>query len=198
MRMAGGENSQAWSQILEDLKKRGLAVPILAVIDGSLGLRAAVETVWPEADVQRCVVHKLRDLLACAPHHAKESVRGDLHAIVYAKNGVAAQQAYDRFLSRWRKRCEAVARSLEESGKELLTFYRFPQEMWKGLRTTNVIERIHGEMRRRMKTQAALPNEEAVLNLVYGLFVAGVVRLRRLDGWRKIGEARASIETEAA
>jgi len=198
MRMAGGENSQAWAQILEDLKKRGLDAPVLAVIDGSLGLRAAVDTVWPEADVQRCVVHKLRNLLACAPHHAKESVREDFHAIVYAKNGVAAQQAYDRFLSRWRKRCEAVARSLEEGGKDLLTFYQFPQEMWKSLRTTNVIERIHGEMRRRVKTQAALPNEEAVLNLVYGLFVAGVVRLRRLDGWQKLGEARAKVGKAAA
>lgn len=151
----------------------GLAAPLVAVIDGSPGLRAAVEGVWSKAQVQRCVVHKLRNLKAHAPHHAKEAVGEDFHAIVYAKSGAEAQIAYDRFLTRWRKRCEAVARSLEEGGLELLTFYQFPQEMWKCLRTTNIIERAHGELRRRVKTQAALPNEEAVLNLLYGLFVAG-------------------------
>jgi putative transposase len=196
--MAGGETSQAWRQILEDLARRGLVAPVLAVLDGSPGLRAAVEVVWSGTEVQRCVVHKLRNVLSHAPRHAKESVREDFHAIIYAKSGVQAQVAYERFVVRWRKRCEAVARSLEEGGSELLTFYRFPEEMWKCLRTTNLIERVHGEMRRRVKTQAALPNEEAVLNLVYGLFVAGIVRLRRLDGWRKIAKVMDVAKERAA
>jgi len=198
MGMVGGETSDAWRQLLEDLARRGLAAPVLAVIDGSPGLKAAVEAVWTRTDVQRCVVHKLRNVLAHAPHHAKESVREDFHAIIYAKSASQAQIAYERFVVRWRKRCEAVARSLEEGGSELLTFYRFPEEMWKCLRTTNVIERVHGEMRRRVKTQAALPSEEAVLNLVYGLFVAGVVRLRRLDGWRKISRVMDVAKGQAA
>lgn len=198
LRMVGDESTDAWRQILEDLARRGLAAPVLAVVDGSPGLRAALEKVWPSAEVQRCVVHKLRNLLAHAPHHAKESVREDFHRIIYAKGLAEAQLAYDRFLTRWKKRCAAVARSLEEGGAELLTFFRFPEEMWKCLRTTNVIERVHGEMRRRVKTQAALPGEDAVLNLVYGLFVAGVIRLRRLDGWRKIGEVMSAKKSEAA
>jgi transposase-like protein len=197
LEMVGGETSAAWRQLLEDLARRGLAAPVLAVIDGCPGLRAAVEAVWSTTRVQRCVVHKLRNLLAHAPHHARESVREDFHAIVYAKGGSEARLAYDRFLSRWRKRCEAVARSLQEGGLELLTYYAFPEEMWKCLRTTNLIERLHGELRRRVKTQAALPNEEAALNLLFGLFVAGVVRLRRLDGWRRLGEL-SSIGTIAA
>ena len=198
LHMVGGESDDAWRQVLEDLKRRGLEAPVLAVIDGSLGLRSAIESVWPGSDIQRCVVHKLRNLLTHAPRHAHDSVREDFHAIVYAKDGGQAKNAYERFLSRWKKRCEAVARSLEEGGADLLTFFRYPESMWKCLRTTNIIERIHGEMRRRVKTQAALPNEEAVLNVVYGLFVAGVVRLRRVDGWQKISEVRRSRDRVAA
>lgn len=123
LQMVGGESTQAWRQMLDDLTRRGLAAPTLAVLDGSPGLRSAVEAVWPDTDVQRCIVHKLRNLLAHAPRHAHESVRDDFHAIVYAKDGGQGRLAYDRFLSRWKKRCEAVARSLEEGGAELLTFY---------------------------------------------------------------------------
>ena len=76
-----------------------------------------------------------------------------------------------------------MATSLEEGGPELLTFYRFPKEQWKSLRTTNVIERLNGELRRRIKTQGAWSDEEAVLNLLFGLFASGMIRMRRIDGW---------------
>lgn len=198
LRMVGDESPDAWGQILEDLARRDRAAPILAVIAGRPGLRAAIEKVWPAVRVESCPVHELRNFPAHGPHLAKESVREDFHRIIYFRNGAEAQLAYDPFLVRWRKWCEAAARSPQEGAAELLAFCRFPQEMWRCLRTTNVIERVHGEMRRRVKTQAALPSEEAVLNLVYGLFVAGVIRLRRLDGSWKIGEVRSAVGTVAA
>ena len=77
-------------------------------------------------------------------------------------------------------------RSLQEGGEELLTFYQFPKRQWKTLRTTNVIERLNEEFRRRVKTQGALPTEDAALVLLVGLVVSGQIRLRRLDGWRQI------------
>jgi transposase-like protein len=77
-------------------------------------------------------------------------------------------------------------RSLQEGGEELLTFYQFPTRQWKTLRTTNVIERLNEEFRRRVKTQGALPTEDAALVLLVGLVVSGQIRLRRLDGWRQI------------
>ena len=121
-------------------------------------------------------------------------VREDLHKILYAASLAAARQAYERFLARWRKRCAAVAASLEEGGEELLTFYGFPKEQWKSLRSTNVIERLNGELRRRIKTQGAWASEEGVLSLLYGLFASGLIRLRRLDGWSSI----ASVISRAA
>ena len=76
--------------------------------------------------------------------------------------------------------------SLREGGDELLTFFTFPKAQWKTLRTTNTIERLHEEFRRRVKTQGSLPSEDAALTLRFGLVVSGQIKLRRIDGWRKI------------
>jgi transposase-like protein len=198
MKLAGGESAAAWRSLLEDLTRRGLEPPVLAIIDGGAGLRSAVEAAWPKASVQRCVVHKLRNLLAHAPHHAQASVREDYHRIVYAATEGKARAAYETFVTRWRKRCAAVAASLEEGGEELLTFYRFPSEQWKSLRTTNLIERINEELRRRIKTQAAWPEEEALLSVLYGLFAGGFLRLRRIHGYRKLKAPGALDRAQAA
>jgi putative transposase len=90
-----------------------------------------------------------------------------------------------------------VLTSLREGGDELLTFFRFPKAQWKTLRTTNTIERLHEEFRRRVKTQGALPGEDAALVLLFSLVASGQIRLRRIDGWRKI-PAVASRSTAVA
>jgi len=192
----GSESKEAWKGVLENLVHRGLGRPLLAVIDGCAGLRAAVEEVWAEIEVQRCAVHKLRNLLAHAPKHAYDEVRDDFHAIVYAESEAKAKEAYQKFLAKWSKLSASVAKSLEEAGEEILTFYRYPKSQWKALRTTNAIERLNEEFRRRVKTQSSLPNEDAVLVLLYGLVASGLVRLRKIDGyrqlWRVIKEKKAA------
>ena len=129
------------------------------------GLRRAVGLVWPPAAVQRCCVHKLRNLERKAPRHVLAAIRDDFHRIVYAASAEAARSAYTAFERTWGKRCPGVVTSLREGGEELLTFFRFPKAQWKTLRTTNVIERLHEEFRRRVKTQGSLPGEEAALVL---------------------------------
>jgi transposase-like protein len=91
--------------------------------------------------VQRCGVHKLRNLQAKAPAHARAEVTADFHRIVYAESGAAVRAAYARFEHMWAKQCPGVVRSLQEGGTELLTVFEFAREQWKTLRTTNVIER---------------------------------------------------------
>src|SRR5207237_10412252 len=86
----------------------------------------------------------------------------------------------------WGERCPGVVASLREGGDERLTFFRLPKAQWKTLRTTNTIERLHEEFRRRVKTQGSLPNEDAALVLLFSLVVSGQIKLRRIDGWRKI------------
>ena len=182
----GGETFEAWKGCLDDLGTRGLVAPVWCVIDGHAGLRKAVGLVWPHTLVQRCAVHKLRNLERKAPKHALAEIRADFHRIVYAESAAAARSAYAAFERKWSARCPGVVRSLQEGGEELLTFFQFPTSQWKTLRTTNVIERLNGEFRRRVKTQGALPTEDAALVLLTGLVVSGQIRLRRLDGWREI------------
>jgi transposase-like protein len=136
--------------------------------------------------VQRCCVHKLRNLERKAPKHALAEIRDDFHRIVYAASLEAARGAWTAFERSWGKRCPGVVTSLREGGDELLTFLTFPKTQWKTLRTTNTIERLHEKFRRRVKTQGSLPTEDAALVLLFSLVASGQIKLRRIDGWRKI------------
>jgi putative transposase len=186
LRLMGHESKAAWGAVVEDLASRGLPAPVLVVMDGNAGLRHAVGQTWPHAAVQRCVVHKLRNLEAHAPKRVVDEIRATFHAITEADSERAARAAYARFLRTWRTRAASVARSLEEGGDELLTFFRFPRSQWKCIRTTNMIERLNEEFRRRLKTQGSHPLEASVLRLLFALYHSGQITLRRLDGWYDI------------
>jgi putative transposase len=169
LEMCGSESNEAWKGFLDDLVSRKLTAPMLCVIDGNSGLCRAVQLVWPKAAVQRCAVHRLRNMQRKAPKHAQEEIADDFHEIVYAKDGKTAEAAREAFRLKWERSCPGEVRSLDEGGDELLTFYGFPKQQWKTIRTTNVIERLNGEFRRRVKTQGSLPTEDAALVLVFGL-----------------------------
>jgi putative transposase len=186
MEMCASESHEAWKGFLAGLVERGLRAPVLSVVDGNAGLRRALSTVWSKMRVQRCAVHKLRNLERKAPKHALAEVKADFHEIVYAENEAAARQAHAAFISKWKRRCPGVVKSLEEAGDELFTMYRFPKQHWKNIRTTNVIERLNGEFRRRVKTQGSLPSEDAALILLFGLVATGQIRLRKIDGYKKL------------
>ena len=198
LELCAGESFAAWKGCLDDLVARGLRAPVLAIIDGNAGLRRAVGLVWSRAAVQRCCVHKLRNLERKAPKHALEEIRDDFHRIVYAASGEAAHTAFAAFERTWGKRCPGVVASLREGGDELLTFFRFPKVQWKTLRTTNTIERLHEEFRRRVKTQGSLPGEDAALVLLFSLVASGQIKLRRIDGWRKIAAVLSQHTAVAA
>lgn len=186
LQLMGSESTAAWRALVDDMVARGLEAPVLCVIDGNAGLRRAVAAAWPQTLVQRCVVHKLRNLEAHAPKRALDEVRADFQSITTAETEKLARAAHARFIRRWQPRCEGVVTSLREAGDELLTFYRFPASQWRALRTTNMIERLHLEFRRRIKTQGSLPNEGTVLRLFFALYQSGQIRMRRVDGWQHI------------
>ena len=186
LELCGSESGDAWKGFVDDLKARGLRAPLLAVIDGNPGLRQALSRTWPTTAVQRCAVHKLRNLERKAPKHALAELREDFHRIVYAVSADAGRAAYSAFERKWATRCPGVVRSLQEGGAELLTFFTFPKAQWKTLRTTNVIERLNEEFRRRVKTQGSLPTEDAALILLFSLVVSGQIKLRKIDGHAKM------------
>lgn len=140
---------------------------------------------------QRCTVHKLQNLKAKAPKHVHEALHEDYNRIVYAADEAAARRARDQFLQKWRKQCPSVAASLEEAGNQLLTFFHFPASQHKSLRTTNAIERLNEEFRRRVKTQSSLPSEKSGLLLFFGLFASGQIKMNRISRCSDMKQARS-------
>ena len=121
MEMCGSESHEAWKGFLAGLVERGLRAPLLCIVDGNAGLRRALSTVWSKTPVQRCAVHKLRNLQRKAPKHALAEVKADFHEIVYAESEATARKAHAAFVSQWKSRCPGVVKSLEEAGDELFT-----------------------------------------------------------------------------
>jgi putative transposase len=197
VQIAPSESSAQWGYLLGDLQRRGLAAPLLLVVDGGAGLNKAVSS-WREVKIQRCVVHKLRNLQEHCPVHARAEMTRDYKRIVYARDGLVAREAYEAFIRKWSVLRAEVARSLEEAGTELLTFYEFPRSMWKSIRSTNSLENLNREFRRRTKTQASFSTEEAVLRLLYALVAFDQIRLRKIDGYRDLRRIMREASTKAA
>ncbi len=194
----GGETEAAWRYVLDDLLARGLAAPELLIVDGGRGLEASIASLWSDIPVQRCTVHKERNLLSHAPKHLHDEIKADYTDMMYAENAEEARKKRRAFLAKWRLRCRGVADSLEEAGDRLFTFLRYPPRQWKSLRTTNAIERLHGEFKRRIKTQCALPNAETAAMLFWALMASGQITMRRVDGWQTLDQAPAKQPIDLA
>ena len=184
----GGESQAAWRALLDDLVKRDMGTPDLVMVDGGSGLDAALAALWPDVPVQRCTVHKHRNLLAHAPERLHEEVSADYTDMIYAATKPEIEARRKAFVRKWRLKCRAVADSLEEAGDRLFTFTRFPPEQWRSIRTTNAIERLHEEFKRRIKTQTVLPSAETAAMLFWALLASGQITMRKVDGWKSIAE----------
>jgi putative transposase len=193
----GGESEAAWRAVLDDLLARGLAKPELVIVDGGKGLEAALASLWQDIPVQRCTVHKERNLLAHAPKHLHDEVKADFNDMMHAKTNGEALARRNAFLAKWKLRCRPVATSLEEAGERLFTFLRYPPEQWRSLRTTNAIERLHEEFKRRIKTQCLLPCAETAAMLFWALLASGQITMRRVDGWPTLDRSPTDLDLAA-
>src|SRR5438067_3263695 len=153
----GGESAEAWRAVLDDLIKRGLRDPEFLIVDGAPGLDKAIAAVWDGVPVQRCTVHKHRNLLAHAPERLHEEITADYADMIYAATCEEIATRRKAFIRKWRLKHRAVADSLEEAGERLFSFTRLPPSQWRSVRTTNAIERLHEEFKRRIKTQTCCP-----------------------------------------
>jgi putative transposase len=184
----GGESEAAWRVLLDDLVTRGLKTPELVIVDGAPGLEKALAVLWSDMLVQRCTVHKHRNLLAHAPDRLHEEVSADYNDMIYAASKPEIEVKRKAFIRKWRVKCRAVAESLEEAGDKLFTFTRFPKSQWKSIRTSNAIERLHEEFKRRIKTQTVLPSAEIAAMLFWALMASGQITMRKVDGWQSLVE----------
>jgi putative transposase len=177
------ESAQDWRELLLDLKRRGLAVrPELAIADGALGFWKAAGEVWPTMREQRCWVHKTANVLVKLPKSQQPKAKRALQEIWMAETKADAEAAFDAFIESYQVKYEKAAECLNKDRDALLTFYDFPAEHWKHLRTTNPIESTFATVRHRtIRSKGCLSNRTA-LAMVFKLVESAQKSWRRLDG----------------
>ena len=184
----GGESEAAWASFSRRHDARGLKAPEFLIIDGAPGLEAALAALWPNVPMQRCTVHKHRNLLAHAPKRMHDELTEDYRDMIYAGTAGEIETKRKAFLRKWRLKCQAVTTSLEEAGDRLFTFASLPKCQWRSARTTNAIERLHEEFKRRIKTQTVLPAAETAPMMFWALLASGQIAMRKVDGWQTLSQ----------
>jgi putative transposase len=164
------ENEQAWKDLLDDLKGRGVKTIDLWVSDGNQAMLNAISKKFPNSARQRCVVHKMDNVLSYIPTKQQEQLKPELRALFYQKDRQTADQAVAAFIEKYRSVYPTAIACLQRDLEACLTFYAYPKEHWKTIRTNNVMERLFGEVKRRSHTMAAaFRNEESCVLLFYAV-----------------------------
>lgn len=163
----GPEESEAsWSELLSQLLERGLSGVQLVIADEHAGLAAAVRKFLPEALRQRCTVHLQRNVGAKVPHRLRKRVAREVSAIFQTSGLAEAKKLLAEFKARWTKELPEAVEVLERGFPAATQFYAFPEAHWTRLRTTNGLERLHGEIKRRIKAAGAFPDRASALRLI--------------------------------
>lgn len=162
------ESAAGWRETFKDLKRRGLdsQTVTLGIMDGLAGLEKVFREEFPRSKVQRCQVHVARNVLAKVPQKLKQKVADNLRSIFYASSREKALEFSTRFSEQWQKELPSAVKCLQNSLDSCLTFFDFPEEEWISLRTTNVIERLNKEFRRRTKPMEIVAGEHACYTLL--------------------------------
>jgi putative transposase len=164
------ENQTAWEDLFEDLKTRGVKKVGLWITDGNQAMINALEVKFPDSPRQRCVKHKMDNVLSYVPRKQREPARLELRAIFYQKDREAADQEVAAFCEKFESVYPTAVACLKRDLDACLTFYAFPKVHWKTIRTTNVIERLYNEVKRRTKKMAtAFRNENSCLLMFYAI-----------------------------
>lgn len=162
------ESASSWRELFADLKRRGLNGQNirLGVMDGLPGLERIFREEFSKAKVQRCQVHVARNVLAKVPRKLKQAVADGMRNIFYTSTKEKAKEFFPEFKQRWEKELPSAVKCLENALDACLTFFNFPEEEWISLRTTNIIERLNKEFKRRTKPMEIIAGEQACYNLL--------------------------------
>ena len=165
--MTQNEGAKFWLQVLTDLKNRGVRDIFIACVDGLTGFPDAIETVYPKAEVQLCVVHQVRNSLKYVSWKWRKEVAEDLKLIYTAATVEEAELQLEAFSRKWDEQLPTISRSWRQNWERLIPFLSYPQEIRRVIYTTNVIESVNSSIRKVLKNRGSFPNEEAVIKLVY-------------------------------
>ncbi len=180
------ESEISWTDVLTDLKMRGLQAPRVAIGDGALGFWAAVSKVYPSTVHQGCTVHALRNALDKVPKKLQEQVKELLHKVFMATTRKDAMRAFGVYKSTFIKKYPKAVETIEHRLDMLLAFYAYPSEHWKSLRSTNVIESAFATIRRRSHQTNGSGSREAAIAMMYTLAVHAQNTWRRIDGFTHV------------
>lgn len=182
------ESYDAWLSFLQDMVARGVKDPLLVIFDGAAGLHKAVKRMWPRAFRQRCQVHKMRNILAKLPHVMLGQMKRLIEQVFRASNHAQAVKRGRALVAQFRDRYPAAMECLERDLEECVTYLRFPSAHHVRIRTTNRLERLNGEGRRRTKVIPRFPTERSCLALLFASLVTASKR------WRGVKMTPAAIK----
>jgi len=180
------EGARFWMSVFNDLKTRGIEDILIACVDGLKGFPEAIESIFPNTQIQLCIVHQIRNSVRyVASKNIKEFI-ADLKPIYKAPNRESAEIALSHLEDKWGQKYPSAVKSWREKWDHLSTFFQFPSEIRKMIYTTNIVENVHRQFRKVMKTKSSFPNDEALKKMLF-LAIQGLIsKTRKKKGWATI------------
>jgi len=189
------ESIESWSEVLRDLRDRGMNPPKLVIGDGNLGIWGALRNVWPEADQQRCWNHKILNVLDKLPRTQHVAAKSMLSAIAYAPTQAQAEQKRREFEAWCHKHgYTKAAETINRDWEQMLTFYRYPREHWVHLRTTNIVESPLAALRLRTDAAKRFKRVERATAVIWKMLMIAQKKFRRLNAPELLAKVYAGVE----
>ncbi len=161
------EGAKFWLSVFTELRNRGLHDVLIACVDGLKGLPEAIESVYPEAEVQLCIVHMVRNSLKFVSYKERKKIAADLKHVYRAATVEQAEEALQNFEELWDDRYPMISKSWRANWPRIIPFFAYPEEIRKAIYTTNAIESLNNSLRKVTKTRNSFPNDEAAIKLLY-------------------------------
>jgi putative transposase len=178
------EGAKFWLGVLTEVKNRGVKDILITCVDGLKGFPQAIETVFPAAQVQLCIVHMVRASLNYVNWRDRKRVVADLKGIYRAGTEEQAKQELEEFIGKWGSKYQAIGKLWKENWSHITPFFEYPAEIRKVIYTTNAVESLHMTLRKVTKTRAAFPHEEAAFKLLYLALRNVAAKWQAIQGWR--------------
>jgi len=188
------ESKESWAALLRDLKRRGMKAPVLVIGDGALGLWAALREVYPQTREQRCWVHKIRNVLDKLPKRMQGRAKALLHEIMEAPDRASAEAEAVRFEEEFGARYPKAVECWQKEREALLTFFDFPAEHWKHLRTTNPIESPFAYVKARTRQTKGAGSRKAGLALAFKLAMTAEQHWRKINAPHLVALVRGGVQ----
>ena len=177
------EGAKFWLKVMNDLRNRGVADVLIAVVDGLKGFPEAISNVFPKTMVQTCIVHLIRNSLSFVSWKDRKAILPSIKAIYHAENADAAALRLENFEAEWGKRYPAIGAAWRRAWEHVIPFFAFAPDIRKMIYTTNAVEALNRSLRKIIKTRGSFPNDEAAMKLLYLAIQNACVHWRRPVEW---------------